>query len=164
MKKEYAIDERRLRRDWEVLCAEIGERRAGTENERRAAAYVGEQFTAAGLPDVHTEEFPCTSLRRAVPAVHARQGTRWVSVPAMTLVGAPGTPGGRAVEGELQWLEMPENAGRLTRNSLRGRIAVIFGPLPTVEAHHCALVAAAPLAQRSRPAGADRWRRSRPAP
>ena len=146
MKAGDAIDERRLLRDWEVLCSEIGERRAGTDNERRAAKYVGDQFTAAGLTDVHEEEFPCTSLRRALPEVHARHGSRWVETPAMTLVGAPGTPGGRWVEGELVWLEMPENAGRLKPGSLRGRIAVIFGPLPTVESHHRALVAAAPLA------------------
>jgi Peptidase family M28 len=146
MKLKKEIDERRLRRDWEVLCAEIGERRAGTDNERRAAAYIGTQFVAAGLTDVHEEEFPCTSLRRAKPTVRARDGSRWRSVPAVTLVGAPGTPGGRVVEGEMVWLEMPESAGQLAQDSLCASVTVIFGPLPTVEAHHRALVAAAPLA------------------
>lgn len=133
-------------RDWDVLCREIGERRAGTVGERRAANYIAGQFAAAGLADVHTEEFPCTSLRRFRTAVTVREGSRWRPVPARTLVGVPGTPGGRAVEGEMQWLEMPENASRLKANSLRGRIAVIFGPLPTIPAHHRALLAAAPAA------------------
>jgi aminopeptidase YwaD len=146
VKSNHDIDARRLRQDWDVLCTRIGERRAGTENERRAANYIAEQFAAAGLGSVQAEEFPCTSLRHAQPRVQARHGSRWVATPAMALVGAPGTPGGRAVEGEMQWLEMPENAGRLKPNCLRGRIAVIFGPLLAAPAHHRALMAAAPAA------------------
>lgn len=146
MKSNNDINGRRLRRDWEMLCTSIGERLAGTESERRAAAYIADQFTAAGLTDVHAEEFPCTSLRRAKPRVQTRHGSRWQTTPATSVVGAPGTPGGRVVEGEMQWLELPESAGRLKPNSLRGRIAVIFGPLLTSPARHRALVAAAPAA------------------
>ena len=145
MKSNNEIGKRRLLRDWEVLCTRIGERLAGTGGERRAAAYIAEQFAAAGLTGVHAEEFPCTSLRRARPKVQPRHGSRWRTAPAMTLVGARDARR-QDRRGRMQWLEMPENAGRLARNSLRGRIAVIFGPLPTVRAHHRALVAAAPAA------------------
>ena len=146
MKKGNDINRRRLIGDWQMLCQRIGERLAGTQSELRAASYIEKNFKGAGLQDVHMENFPCTSLQWANTKVETQHGRRWSSVPSRSLVGAPATPGGMAVEGEMQWLEMPENAVRLKRGSLRGRIAVIFGPLPTVQAHHRALVAAAPAA------------------
>jgi len=48
------------------------------------------------------------------------------------------------VEGELVWIEMPEQAGRLLKPSLKGKIVVLFGPMPTRADLHCRLVAAAP--------------------
>lgn len=136
----------RLRRDWTILCEGIGERRAGSAGERQAAAYIAEQMTAAGLAGVQIEEFSCTSLRSAETTVQVQRGRRWQTAPSWTLVGAPGTPGGKSVDGPLVWLTLPEGAGRLKRGSLRGSIAALFGPLPTLPEHHRALVAAAPAA------------------
>ena len=135
-----------LWRDWTTLCTAIGERRAGTAGERRAAEYIAGGFRAAGMNRVTLEAFPCQSLQSATVEVHARNGRRWQPVDATALVGAPGTPGGRAVTGELAWLDLPESARRITRGSLRGRIAMVFGPLPTEVATHRRLVAAEPLA------------------
>jgi hypothetical protein len=135
-----------LRDDWRALCENIGERRAGTAAEQRAADFVAQRFTAAGLANVQIEPFACTSLRTAQVEVHERDGRTWRAVEATTLVGAPGTPSGRAVVGELAWLEFPENAARLRPGSLRGRIAAVFGPLPTSAAVHRRLLAAEPLA------------------
>ncbi|MES2694375.1 MAG: M28 family peptidase, partial [Verrucomicrobiota bacterium] len=135
-----------LWQDWRALCADIGERRAGTSAERRAAHYIAARFSAAGMRHVSIESFPCMSLRRARVEVHARKGARWQRVDATALVGAPGTPGGRAVTGELVWLELPENGRRIARGSLRGKIAMVFGPLPTEVEVHKRLVAAEPLA------------------
>src|SRR5688572_21867484 len=132
--------------DWKMLCGEIGERRAGTSEEAEAAAYIARRFAAAGASLVETEEFTCMSLRSATAEVHEKDGRSWRQVDAAALVGAPGTPGSRAVAGEIAWLELPENAARLQPGSLRGRIAAIFGPLPTSVAVHKRLVAAAPLA------------------
>lgn len=129
-----------------MLCATIGERRAGTDAERRAADYIAAGFRAAGIDAVTTEPFPCMSLRRADVDVHVRDGARWQAVNATTLVGAPGTPNGRAVTGELVWLELPEARARIARGSLRGKIAMVFGPLPTEVEVHRRLVAAEPLA------------------
>ena len=136
----------RIRADWKVLCGEIGERRAGGANERRAAAFIATRLTAAGCTQVKQETFPCVSLRSARVRCDIREGHRWMPVETAALVGAPGTPGGRPVEGELIWLEMPENARRLTPRSLRGRIVALFGPLPTELDHHKKLVAAQPAA------------------
>ncbi len=35
-----ALQSRRIVRDWRILCAEIGERRAGTAAESRAADFI----------------------------------------------------------------------------------------------------------------------------
>src|SRR5687768_8746426 len=78
--------------DWRMLCETIGERRAGTTAERLAADYIADRFRAAEADEVAIEPFPCLSLRRAKVAVHVRRGSRWESVDATTLVGAPGTP------------------------------------------------------------------------
>jgi hypothetical protein len=50
------------------------------------------------------------------------------------------------VIGPIEWLELPENSGRIRPRSLRGKIAVIFGPLPTSVELHRRLVASEPLA------------------
>lgn len=135
-----------LWRDWQALCAAIGERRAGTTAERQAADYIAGRFLTAGIDAISIESFPCMSLRRARVEVHAREGARWRRVEATALVGSPGTPGGKTVSGELVWLELPENGRRIARGSLRGKIAMVFGPLPTEVAVHKRLVAAEPLA------------------
>jgi hypothetical protein len=146
MKCADAIDAARIRRDWRVLCADIGERRAGTEAERNAAAFVGERLRAAGCSHVREETFPCKSLRGASVALSVLERGRWRPVEAVPLVGAPGTPGGRIVEADLVWVDSPEGVHRLRPGALRGRIAAWFGPLPTLVEHHRRLVAAKPAA------------------
>jgi hypothetical protein len=146
MKPNPAADETQLLRDWRVLCEDIGERRAGSAAERRAADFIAGRCAELGLAPVSVEEFACASLKRARSRVQARVGGRWRTVESQTLVGAPGTPGGRACEGEIVWLEMPEDVPQLRRGSLRGKIAAVVGPLPTRVEDHCALVAANPMA------------------
>jgi hypothetical protein len=53
-----SVDRRRLWRDWEVLCRDIGERRAGTPEERRAAAFVARRLAASELDAVEVLDFP----------------------------------------------------------------------------------------------------------
>ena len=136
-----------LLRDWKVLCSTIGERRAGTAAERRAADFVAAEWSAAGLDQVRLESFPCTSMTELHAEVRepvARNG--WRNVEAVPLVGTPPTPGTSAFEGELVWLELPEGGHRLRPGSLRGKILALFGPLPTEAALHQRLVHAAPVA------------------
>jgi hypothetical protein len=140
------ISAQRIQADWTVLCGEIGERRAGSAEERRAADFVATRLAAAGCAQVKQENFPVMSLRSARVSCHVRDGRRWLPVETAALVGAPGTPNGKPVEGEIVWLEMPENARRLKPGSMRGRIVALFGPLPTELDHHKKLVAAQPAA------------------
>ena len=135
-----------LTRDWQVLCHDIGERRAGTEGERRAAEYIVEQLRAAGADDARSQVFPCTSVRKITSKVMEPCGRRWRTVESAALVGAPSTPGSGTVEGPLVWLDFPEEAPRLRPASLRGCVLALFGPLPTSLDLHRRLLAAEPLA------------------
>lgn len=135
-----------LEADWRVLCESIGERLAGTPAEKAAADYLVAQLRAAGLADARLEPFPCLSLREGRAEVHERRGRSWHRITAAPVVGAPSTPGAVPLEGELAWLEAPEQTDTLKPNSLRGKILALFGPLPTTLSHHRQLLAAAPLA------------------
>ena len=73
-------------------------------------------------------------------------GGKWRNIPARAIVGAPGTPGGREVVGELVWVEMPEQANRVFKSGIRGKIVVLFGPLPNDVALHRKLVSLGPAA------------------
>jgi hypothetical protein len=135
-----------LTQDWGALCASIGERRAGTPEETRAAEYVAQRFRDAGLARVTIEEFPCKSLRAGEAEVFERNGRVWDSIPARPLVGAPATSGGEAVTGRLVWLELPENSARIKKDAFRDCIVAVVGPLPTSLEVHKRLVASKPLA------------------
>jgi hypothetical protein len=131
---------------WEVLCSRIGERRAGSAGEQAAADYLQAQFRAAGLQNVHAEPFPCTSVVASRAEIRLGERGRLRKVPARVLAGSPSTPGAGAVEGELVWVEMPEQAGRCFTSALRGKVVVLVGPLPTRADLHQCLVAAQPAA------------------
>ncbi len=72
----------------ETLCVDYGGRFAGSENYRGAAEFLAEQWRAAGLADVHLEEFPIigwergeSTLTMTAPAVR--------SLPCIALPPAP---------------------------------------------------------------------------
>ena len=146
MSSSDSFSRRRLERDWRHLCAEIGERRAGSAAERQAADFIAAELRAAGCAAVRQETFPCTHLRQAEAEVHARTVRGWRPIEAVALVGAPSTPAGRPIEGEPVWVDAPEGLSRLRPACFRGRIVVWFGPLPMTVAAHRRLVAARPAA------------------
>lgn len=125
-----------------MLCERIGERRAGSPGERAACDYIASRFRQAGIESVTQEAFPCISMTQDKVSVQVREGRRWNAVESCCLVGAPATDG--TVRGELVWLEMPESAQRLKAGCLRGKIAMLFGPLPTSVDHHRRLLASSP--------------------
>jgi len=129
---------------WSSLCSRIGERRAGSAGDRAAADYILDQFRAAGLRGVHGEPFPCVSVVTAKADLAIGKRGKLNAVPARVLAGSPGTPGQGALERELVWVEMPEQAERLLQASIRGKIAVLFGPMPTRADLHRRLVRAQP--------------------
>ena len=116
---------------WFELCTRIGERRAGTAGEAAAADYLLDHFRQAGLQGVCAEPFPCVSVASAEAEVALGEGALFQTAPSRVLAGSPGTPGAKAVEGELEWVEMPEQAERLFTPRLKGKVVVLFGPMPT---------------------------------
>jgi hypothetical protein len=145
-RRHFAASRERIQAHWSYLCSEIGERRAGSRGDRKAADYVLETFRASGLSAVHGEDFPCVSVVEARVELAIGRGKKLASVPARVLAGSPGTPRGRTVDSELVWVEMPEQAERFLQPSLRGKIVVLVGPMPTRAAWHEGLVKARPAA------------------
>jgi hypothetical protein len=137
---------KRMQAHWAHLCQSIGERRAGSAGELAAAEYILDQFRQAQLDAVHAEPFPCTTVSEARAELALGIGRSLEAVPARVLAGSPGTPGGQAVKGELVWVEMPEQAERLFQPALRGKIVVLFGPMPTRADLHRRLVQCQPAA------------------
>ena len=127
---------------WNELCLKIGERRAGSGGDRAAAQYVLEQFGAAGLARVHGERFSCVSVAHANAEISFAAGGPFQPVPARVLAGSPATQG--QVEGDLVWVEMPEQAERLFQRGLQGKIVILFGPMPTRADLHERLVKCRP--------------------
>jgi carboxypeptidase Q len=146
MSKSTPFDAATILSDWRMLCETIGERRAGTSEEARAAGFIAHRFRDAGIENIAIQLFPCLSLHSARAEVGERRARGWRRIEARPLVGAPSTPDGEFVTGPLTWIEMPEGAHVLRPGALRGRIAALVGPLPTSLALHRQLVAAAPLA------------------
>jgi hypothetical protein len=141
---EPSPDEARMMAHWKALCEDIGERLAGTEQEKRAADYILGKFREAGLVNCHLETFPCRSRRESSVSVQVDLEKGWQDVEAASVTGSSSTKG--IVEGEGVWFEMPEQVPKLEPGSLRDKIAIIFGPLPEEVEHHKKLVAAKPLA------------------
>jgi aminopeptidase YwaD len=138
------FDTTRIERDWKVLCRDIGIRLAGTEGEERAADYILMEFEKAGCANCHVETFPCRSRRKTEVHVEVNLGKGWQDVECAAVTGSASTDG--TVQGEAQWLEMPEHAPLLKPGSLLGKVAIIFGALPEVVEHHVSLVQSKPLA------------------
>jgi hypothetical protein len=135
-----------LWRPWRELCLKIGDRRAGSAGEQAAADYLQAQFVALGLANVHAEPFACVSVVRSVAELAVGRGGRLRPMPARVLAGSPATPRSRPVEGDLVWIEMPEQARRLLTPALRGKIVVLVGPTPTRADLHQRLVRSRPAA------------------
>ena len=130
----------------DVLCSKIGDRRSGSDGDRAAADYILAQFRSAGLSQVHAEPFPAIWVARAKAEIALGTGGRLRRVPARVLAGSPSTIGAKPLEAEVVWVEMPEQATRLLQPSLRGKLIVLFGPMPTRADLHQRLVACRPAA------------------
>lgn len=131
---------KRIWRRWSQLCQRIGERRAGSSGDQAAAEYILAEFRALGLEGIQGESFPCVSVTEARADISIGNRARLQPVPARVLAGSPGIPRRGYVEGDLVWVEMPEQAERLFGPELRGKVVVLFGPMPTRADLHQRLV------------------------
>jgi hypothetical protein len=145
-KSGWSVSESKIGAHLQELCLKIGDRRAGSAGDRAAADYVLGQFRWAGLTQEHREPFPAVWVARAEADLAIGVGTKLNRVSARVLAGSPSTTGARALESELVWVEMPEQATRLLQPSLRGKVIVLFGPMPTRADLHQSLVACRPAA------------------
>jgi len=136
----------RINRHWSQLCQRIGERRAGSPGDKAAAEYILGEFRAIGLGGVRGEHFPCVSVRDARAEISIGKGTALQRIAARVLAGSPGIPGKGLVEGDLVWVEMPEQAERLFGPALQGKVVGLFGPMPTRADLHKRLVSCGPAA------------------
>jgi hypothetical protein len=128
------------------LCLKIGDRRAGSPADRRAAKYVLQQFASAGLQAVHSEAFSCVTVVKAEAELAIGSERSLRRVPARVLAGSPSTSGDGPIETDLVWVEMPEQARRVFQPSLGGKVIVMVGPMPTRAELHRRLVACRPAA------------------
>lgn len=84
----HASDE--LKRNLYTLCDTIGPRFAGTEGDRRAAAFILEKFESYGLSHAHLEDFPFTAWRRGKGACLRLQEPANCELPSYAMpYGAP---------------------------------------------------------------------------
>lgn len=134
----------RIEHDWQVLCDDIGIRLAGSEGEARAARYILDELEKSGCLNCREESFPCRSRKGAEVKVEANLSGGWKIVESAAVTGSGSTEG--TVEGDVVWLEMPEHTCLLKPGSLKGKVAIFFGPLPEEVDAHIRLVEAAPLA------------------
>jgi aminopeptidase YwaD len=143
MQRSNQISSQRIWKHWKVLCSKIGERRAGSKEEKKAADYLSTQFENLGL-QVQQESFPCTYLKDFKVDFRVQHKGSYRRVDARCLAGAPGLKG--AHEAEIVWVEMPEQAARLFHSNIRNKIVFLIGPLPTHVQLHKRLIAQKPLA------------------
>jgi aminopeptidase YwaD len=108
-----------------VLAGDIGERLAGTDQERQAAEYVAETFRQSGA-QVSVEEFPMCARVVESERLEIEIAGRWESVPSSLFSNTPGTDG-QAVEGPLAFFEAPAESSRTDLSHLEGKAVVHLG-------------------------------------
>lgn len=145
MSKSFSAPEE-IRKHWKVLCATIGERRAGSDGDAKAADYILDHFRQAGLEQVQAEPFSTVSVIKAEVNLAIGAGSNLTRVESRVLSGSPSTAGDAPIDADLVWIEMPEQAERLMRPTLKKKIAVLVGPMPTRASLHQRLVACQPAA------------------
>jgi len=115
----------RLKRDLQTLAGDIGERLAGSSNEREAADYIAEEFTRAGA-GVSTEEFSIRERAVKSELLEIQLGDRWMTFPGSLFSSTPGT-GGIPVAAPLVFMESPAEMTRTDLSHLEGKAVLMLG-------------------------------------
>lgn len=127
MSRASTVNKTRMRRHWQVLCEQIGNRLRGTANERRAAKYIEQQFQLCGLDDVHQHQFDFPDWRSTKCTVRAgRRGKLKTIKTAVAMAYSPATTP-RSAGGRLVYLQ--EGHRFDFDQPTRGRVGLLIGSL-----------------------------------
>ena len=113
------------------LTTLFGPRPAGSEAEKKAAAWCAETMKTIGLANVRIEEFPLTEWRRGIEQGEI-VGTGAQSLVVTALGGTSPTPEG-GVEGEVVLFPTLDALRAASPDSLQGKIAMINYRMPRLE-------------------------------
>ena len=120
-----------LRRQWQILCQQIGQRISGTRGEQRAADYIEQQFKTYGLSDVMQLRFEFPNYEALTCKLNVGNGRRKEQVstvePFMYSVNTPK----RGIQGRLAYLEGGSELN--FKQNLRGKVGLIIGSLSLVD-------------------------------
>ncbi|MGC9316685.1 MAG: M20/M25/M40 family metallo-hydrolase [Armatimonadota bacterium] len=107
-----------------VLCRDIGNRLAGTENEHRTAEYVADRMREIGLPEVTVERFPFRVWGYEAAEVRVTgDGAR--SIDAIPVANSPATPE-EGLEAEVVYVDNATPAD-LAMHDVDGKILLVWG-------------------------------------
>ena len=118
-------DTQLLEKHLRELTEHIGVRLAGSDNERRAAAYLDQTFRSYGASS-HIEEFPVWERAVEAELLEVEIGGGWKTFPCSLFGSAPGT-GGKTLEGELCFFESAVDYQRPDLSYLKGKAVVHLG-------------------------------------
>ena len=109
----------------DALCADIGNRLAASDAERRAGEYCRDYLQSLGLESVTTQQFPFHhwGWERCEVAVSVGEG--WLALDAIPVANSRPTPEG-GIEAELVYVDNALPAD-LARADVRGKVLLVWG-------------------------------------
>ncbi|MEA3401560.1 MAG: M20/M25/M40 family metallo-hydrolase [Armatimonadota bacterium] len=120
----FHSDPSNIDRTLHVLCRDIGNRLAATENEHRAAEYVADQMRQIGLSDVTLERFPFRVWGYETAEVRVLgDGAR--TIEAIPVANSPATPEA-GIEAEVVYVDNATPAD-LAMHDVEGKVLLIWG-------------------------------------
>ena len=116
-----------LKRHWDVLCNQIGERYAGSQNEQAAADYIEQRFRRLGLANVHQQafKFPNWSFSKCAVRTGRTRPTRRIAT-ARPQVYSSSTPA-KGVTGPMVYLQAGDKWD--LAQPLKGKVGLLVGSL-----------------------------------
>lgn len=123
----------RIYKDISYLTETIGVRLAGSENERKAAEYMKEQFLEY-VPKCEIEEFPI--MQRCIDKEELEIFTdgEWVKIPVCAYNPSP-TTNGETLEAELVYFDAQTGYQREDLSFLTGKAVLHYGSFPSADAY-----------------------------
>jgi len=108
-----------------VLCRDLGNRIAASENEHRAAEYVARYLDSLGLANVTVEGFPFTEWGYEVSTLEVNDRGEWREIACIPVANSPSTPP-EGIEAELVYVDSA-TAADLAGRDIEGKILLIWG-------------------------------------